>query len=264
MVDYKAQASEGVLTKSKTPPSIPTLTIVDNEDGTGATATVSGADTDTTNIIYTMKLGLSTWTAQTPISGNGSINMSITTAGYYWAFCKSTDGDSLSSYTQIQKFKVSGQIADPEINPLQHHSCAEIIAQYLINQELFTNPEAPGLWPIYINSMPDGNKVESNCACVYDTPGTKDGRLMRRENILFYQVQLRIRSKKYNDGWEKATDTQDDLDSVYDEQITIDNYTYVIHNISQLTPITDIGDEKDGTKRRKIFVINFKITVKEL
>ena len=50
-------------------PTVPTLTLTDNEDGTGFTAAISGYDAGTTNVLYVMEVGGSfvsqgsSWTA---------------------------------------------------------------------------------------------------------------------------------------------------------------------------------------------------------
>lgn len=84
-------------------PAAPTLTIADNADGTGAVATVAGADGGTTNEVYTQavngELGTTTWTSGGSRSGNGTVALALA-KGYYWAYCKSTlaGSDAISTF----------------------------------------------------------------------------------------------------------------------------------------------------------------------
>lgn len=77
------------------PISEPTLAVTDQGDGTGATATITGSDVGTTNTVYTQafdgELGSDTWTSQGSRSGNGTIDMTLTT-GHYLAYVVSSDG----------------------------------------------------------------------------------------------------------------------------------------------------------------------------
>lgn len=80
------------------PVATPTLAITDLANGTGATATVSGATGGTTNTLYSQsvdgEIGTSTWTSRGSRSGNGSISVALTTMGYYWWKLVSTDGST--------------------------------------------------------------------------------------------------------------------------------------------------------------------------
>ena len=66
----------------------PMLTIVDNEDGTGAVATISGSASNSTNTVYVAKvegiLGQLTFTSGGSRTGDGTVNLAIT-KGFYFA-----------------------------------------------------------------------------------------------------------------------------------------------------------------------------------
>lgn len=71
------------------PPAAPTLTVVDNADGTGVTFTVSGSDVGSENdIYYFADTATSTAVHGAEISGDGSDTIAISDMGTYWFFCK--------------------------------------------------------------------------------------------------------------------------------------------------------------------------------
>lgn len=74
-----------------TPPAAPTLSVVDNGDGT-ATATVAGADSGTTNTVllarWTGAIGTVDYSAAGSRSGNGAVNLTLD-PGYYVAYVES-------------------------------------------------------------------------------------------------------------------------------------------------------------------------------
>ena len=78
-------------------PTVPTLAIVDKTDGTGATATVSGSDPGTTNRVYTMLQGASSWSLGATISDDGSSDLALS-VGWYWGHVTSDDGAGTVSY----------------------------------------------------------------------------------------------------------------------------------------------------------------------
>lgn len=78
----------------------PTLSIADNEDGTGAVATVADATVGTTNTVYYQtfvgQVGSGAWTNGGSRTGNGTVSLSLST-GHYLAHVKSVSGDSAAA-----------------------------------------------------------------------------------------------------------------------------------------------------------------------
>lgn len=74
-------------------PTAPTLTVADNGNDTGATATIASGSASATNIVYAMSadanLGTGSWTNSGNRSGNGTVSLSLA-AGRYWAYVEST------------------------------------------------------------------------------------------------------------------------------------------------------------------------------
>lgn len=80
-----------------------TLSIVDNADGTGATATIAGSSGGA-NVVSVQnvdgELGSLSWTAAGSRTGDGDVSLTLT-PGYYWAYCV-TGGTSLSGLVYFQ------------------------------------------------------------------------------------------------------------------------------------------------------------------
>lgn len=70
-------------------PSVPSLTVVDNEDGTGAVATVADSSGGSTNEVFVADWPGSTFVSAGNRSGDGTVNLSLT-VGPKFAYVKST------------------------------------------------------------------------------------------------------------------------------------------------------------------------------
>ena len=144
-------------------------------------------------------------------------------------------------------------------------SPAMIVARYIIEAlETMTDPSDDDSWPLYIGSSPDGDNVETNIGVMYDTVGIKDGRLMVGSVIQHFGIQLRIRSRDYEDGYEKIESVASDLDAILYETIEINTEEYRIENLSRTSAIIALGLEQNTTKRRFLFTVNFLATLKEI
>jgi hypothetical protein len=75
-------------------PNVPTLTIADNEDGTGAVATIADSTAGTTNVVK-----VATWygvfTTGGSRTGDGTVALTLA-KGPYWAYVESTNGNGTS------------------------------------------------------------------------------------------------------------------------------------------------------------------------
>lgn len=85
------------------------LTVVDNEDGSGATATIAGSEGGSTNTVSVQAADGETWTEAGSRSGNGTVSLDLS-PGYWWAKCDSEDGGS-TTVSNVVRFGVttSGQ-----------------------------------------------------------------------------------------------------------------------------------------------------------
>ncbi len=92
-------------------PTTPTLTVADNGDDTGATATIAGGDSDSTNVVYTIAVD-NDFDSALPVSsgtrvGNGTVALSSLSAGLYWAYNIATSPDGGEVVTHPVYFRVT-------------------------------------------------------------------------------------------------------------------------------------------------------------
>ena len=142
-----------------------------------------------------------------------------------------------------------------------------IIATKLIDLAIFTDPSLGLDFPVFVSFLPDGDDVKDNAAAVYDTKGIKDGRLMNGIPAFFHGIQVTVRSRTYEAGWDKAAAIESAFQTI-DQATTIlvggsGGSSYQLANLSQTTPVLRMGQE-EGTKRRNLFAINFLTTLKEV
>ncbi len=146
-----------------------------------------------------------------------------------------------------------------------NHSPAYILAQYLIDEGLLTDPSESADWKMYTGSLPDGLLTDHNAVACIDTTPVKDGRIMGGDPLFHHGIQLLLRSTDYNTGYAKASLLAEAFAAVDDDQVAIDSglNTYEIANVSQVSGVLVLGQE-DGTKRREMFSVNFLATLKEV
>lgn len=144
-------------------------------------------------------------------------------------------------------------------------SPAAIIANYLATLAMVTNPSEAEDWPVYISYMPDGGNVKDDCCAVYDTAGILDGKRMDGIVNEHQGIQVKIRSKDYQTGWQKINDIARTLDVVESLSVEVidSEKNYTVHNISRKGCIFPLGLEVEG-KRRYLFTVNFAVSISEV
>ena len=91
--------------------------------------------------------------------------------------------------------------------------------------------------------MPDGDGVEDDSACVYDTSGVTDGRLQENGRVIqHYGVQLLVRSRDYQNGWQKADAVSAGLSAMVNYDVTVDGEDYRIHNVTRSSPVVPLNE----------------------
>jgi len=70
-------------------PAVPTLTVTDNADGSGAVATVAGSTVGSTNVVSVQTYDGLTWTAAGTRTGDGTLALALA-KGYCFAKCDSS------------------------------------------------------------------------------------------------------------------------------------------------------------------------------
>jgi hypothetical protein len=141
-------------------------------------------------------------------------------------------------------------------------SPALILKEYLVDALLLQTPSGATEWPVYLQALPDGDYIEDDCGCLSDGGGDKDGRLMIGTVIQHYKIQLRARSREYDDGWNKINSICDILDFISNEDVVYDSDTYRIYNVSR-DVITPLGQEEE-TRRRWLFSVDFLVTISQI
>lgn len=140
-----------------------------------------------------------------------------------------------------------------------------IIEALLISNNLGSDASVNPLeeWPIYISHEPDDTKAQDEVITIYDTQGSSDGRSMQTGDRFQHEgLQIRVRSKKYNNAYARIKLISDFFDQLLREPIIVDSVNYLIQNISIASPILALGTEK-GTKRRQLFTLNIAVTINE-
>lgn len=93
------------------PPATPVLSVVDQRDGTGATATISGADVGATETVYVAALagtpGNLGFASVGSRSGDGDVDLALAD-GAYIAYCLSTLAGLVSAPSNEVGFRVTG------------------------------------------------------------------------------------------------------------------------------------------------------------
>ena len=144
-------------------------------------------------------------------------------------------------------------------------SPASVLVAYIIEElDKMTYPSEKSDWPLYTSHLPDGDNVETDCGVVYDTTGLMDGRLMTGLVPQHPGIQLRIRSRVYETGFNKIEDIAASLDEVSNSSFVIAAGEFEIQNASRTSPVIPLGLEVGSTKRRFLFTVNFILTVKKL
>jgi hypothetical protein len=145
-------------------------------------------------------------------------------------------------------------------------SPAYILATYITDNAIasMTDPEDADTWPLYVSYMPDSPGSKNNAAAFYDTSGDKDGRLIRDgEVIQHYGIQLMVRSVTHVVGWAKTEEIASALDVLSNVTVTVGVYEYQFYNFTRTSPVISLGVE-EGTKNRRLFTMNFIITIKRI
>jgi hypothetical protein len=135
---------------------------------------------------------------------------------------------------------------------------ADILRQIIIDNDLGSDN---GTWPVFTGFLPDDSDA---AICVYDTTGTKDGRIMRTgESIIHPGAQVRVRSGIYPDALKRIQEIAETLEAAFG--ITVDQPpdSYYIQNISRTGDLLYMGVELAGDRRRFNFTLNVILTVRK-
>jgi hypothetical protein len=139
------------------------------------------------------------------------------------------------------------------------------LKQCIIDNEIgsMTSPDEGDSWPLFLNYLPDGDDVETNCGAIYDTAGLNELRSMNGDIPEHPGVQIRIRSNDCDIAYAKIEDITRDLDKIVNASVSLGDNQYQIQNASRTSPIIPLGIEIGTTKRRFSFTVNYLLTIRK-
>lgn len=140
-------------------------------------------------------------------------------------------------------------------------SPSKTILQTLIQLGLTQAFDAPTPdWPTFNGNMP---ATPFNAVGTYDSVNKMDGRSMRTGIYVEHPgVQVRVRSIKYEDGYQKISDIRDALDALYKVEVLFQKpaQNVVLASCSRTSSILYLGYTKNSDNRTFEFSINYNIT----
>ncbi len=139
-------------------PSVPTLTVTDNGDGTGAVATIAGSTPGSSNAVNIQADSATTWTVAGIQPSDGTVAIAQP-RGYYWAYCQSLLGP-VSVVSNVVRFAITN------FDDSVHDRSADAIVAKLLTLSM---PLINGR--IYKQMLPDENVVEFPCVIVHYNKG---------------------------------------------------------------------------------------------
>jgi hypothetical protein len=146
------------------------------------------------------------------------------------------------------------------------HPAAYLIRQYMLDTALGVWDEnASTQWKVFLGSMPD---APDDALCVYETTPMSDGRLMRGGRTINHPgVQIKARGTSYLDTFRKLEACRLQMQFAAKPQVTLEDSTYILHNLSPQGDILALGQEHGaeqgttGTARRWLFTLNLLCTI---
>ena len=132
------------------------------------------------------------------------------------------------------------------------------IAQFLLDRNVAESPDNVGTaFQVYYNHMPDGGNAPDNIITVYDTPGSKDGRLMAGTEIQHPGIQVMVRARTHLQAWNRAAIIATELVRLsYATSVTVDSNPYTINQRFSSLSISFARwwkwEEKNGLRFRPI------------
>lgn len=141
-----------------------------------------------------------------------------------------------------------------------YHSPADILRHIFVLEGLATLPTAEGAWPVFVGHLPD---EPDSAICIYDTQGTRDGRLMTPttgHSITHPGWQIRVRAKAHPVAWSKAQELIMALDAVQNYSCPIELNNYVVGSVTQTSGILSLGREQAATRREQL-AVNGTVTI---
>lgn len=142
-------------------------------------------------------------------------------------------------------------------------SPASVMRDYAVDQAYGTLPSDGDVWPFYVGTIPDGDNVEDDAGVFVDTTPIVDGRVMSGPTTLFYGIELLVRSRSRDDGWDKINAIAAHLDTMHLAEITSGGVDYMFEAVSR-GGVNYLGLEAETTKRRYLHTLNMTTAMREI
>jgi hypothetical protein len=146
-------------------------------------------------------------------------------------------------------------------------SPARVLQYYLVAAGKAVLPAAgtEDNWPITRGFLPSGEEDPDNYLATYDYGADQEFGVTNDSRNDHPAVQVRIRSRTYEEGWAKAVDILEALKVIAQDQIwtsvTVLTETILIQGCMIQAGIMHIGREEKET--RENFTINLRLTISE-
>lgn len=137
---------------------------------------------------------------------------------------------------------------------------SKVLAEYLIQQGLFTRPSDGLEWPLFTRNIPDWRDVPDSIAILYDTTGVVDARNMHFREFERHGLQLRVRAISLAVASEKIAGVTDVLKLLAMVGVVVDERVFSIKNIGRTTTIVPLGRDDNS---REHLVTNFLMSYSE-
>lgn len=137
---------------------------------------------------------------------------------------------------------------------------SKIILQLLINEELLVAADSTETdWKGFIGYLPND---PDSAACIYDTEGVMDGRLMKTGfRIIHPGFQVVVRGKGFAATYARAQQIALAFDAVSNTPVVVEENLYFINNITRTSPVLHLGRETEGSRNRHVFSVNAILTM---
>ena len=140
------------------------------------------------------------------------------------------------------------------------HSPARVIGQFLSDSGVAVIGASD--WGLFVSWMPDS---PDNVVVVNDTAGVIQGRIQfTGEHHEFHGIQVRVRSKDYENGYSKMRDIVRVLEQqVRNTIVWVDGLQYILVSFTRTSGILFTGVEA-GTTRRRHFSVNGLVAIRSV
>ena len=132
-------------------------------------------------------------------------------------------------------------------------SPADVLAAYLLAAGITADRVAAGDWSTYVSHMPE---KPDNAVALYDVSPLKDGRMRDGTVVQHFSVQILVRSRVRSTGWSKMQIIAGSMDTVDRNVVMCNGTNYRIQTVTRASGPTDLGEEEESSKKRRLFTLN--------